>query len=200
MSLQFTEVANSASSARPFLPIMRDVEVSLAGDSRLGRSDASSPGRGAYDQPVPSSRWLSEFQSSVSSGNLRANSVSARRPNPPDTGLLERFIGMARELLAREQVTAARRLLRALPQEILDESTRQLISVLKEPVIRRRLPARPQSSADLEWLKQNAQAHRGTWVAVVAGRLVDSDRSLPDLMQRLKGSSPDSPPLLHHFR
>jgi hypothetical protein len=113
------------------------------------------------------------------------------------TSLLE---SMVRQLLAHEQVSAARRLLKAQPIAGTEgQSLRRLRVLLTEPVVQRRLPARPGGAADLHWLTQNAAAYRGRWVAIFGGNLIDADPSLEVLLRRLKRTSPGLNPLLHRL-
>jgi len=112
-------------------------------------------------------------------------------------GLIETIV---RQLLAKEHVLTARKLINALPPErISAEPLRQLRSLLAEPVVRRRLPARASRSADFDWLRHNANAYRGKWVAVANGGLLDSDESLDALLRRLRQTVPDTAPFLHRL-
>lgn len=112
-------------------------------------------------------------------------------------GLIETIV---RQLLAKEHILTARKLINALPPERLSaEPLRQLRTLLAEPVVRRRLPARASRSADLDWLRNNANVYRGKWVAVANGSLLDSDESLDDLLRRLRQNSPGTTPFLHRL-
>lgn len=121
-----------------------------------------------------------------------------REPEPLSLPAL--FESMVRQLLARDNVAAARRLLRALPSGTSERpSLRRLRVLLSEPRVQRRSAPRPGASADLEWLKHNASAYLGQWVAVAHGALVDADPSLEVLLGRLRQRRLDVSPLLHRL-
>ena len=106
---------------------------------------------------------------------------------------------MARQLLARGQVLAARKLVDAIPSDRVAESPRRLRVVLAEPVVRRRLPARAKRSGDIDWLRRNARNYSGKWVALADGELLAADESLAALRWRLRELAPKIKPLLHRL-
>ncbi len=106
---------------------------------------------------------------------------------------------MARQLLARDQILAARKLVDAIPSDRFPESLRRLRVVLAEPVVRRRLPARAKRSGDIDWLRSNARSYSGKWVALADGELIAADESLAALRRRLRELAPKIKPLLHRL-
>lgn len=106
---------------------------------------------------------------------------------------------MARQLLARDQILAARKLVDAIPSDRFPESLRRLRVVLAEPVVRRRLPARAKRSGDIDWLRRNARSYSGKWVALADGELIAADESLAALRRRLRELAPKIKPLLHRL-
>ncbi len=107
---------------------------------------------------------------------------------------------MLRQLLADHRVLAARKLADAVPlDQALDESLRRLLLVLAEPVVRRRLPARPKSADNIEWLRRNAGSHAGRWVALADGELLAADESLAALRRKLREFAPPVEPFLHRL-
>ena len=106
---------------------------------------------------------------------------------------------MARQLLARGHVLAARKLVGAIPSDRVPKSLRRLRVVLAEPVVRRRLPARAQHSGDIDWLRRNARSYSGKWVALADGELIAADESLAALRRRLRKLAPKIKPLLHRL-
>jgi hypothetical protein len=120
-----------------------------------------------------------------------------REPEPQSKDRLLEV--MARQLLAHDQVPAARKLLQALPSAMESGSIRRLRVLLSEPRLQRKSAPRPGASADLSWITQNAAKFRGRWVAVAEGALVDSDVSLEALLARIRRSSAAVQPLLHRL-
>ncbi len=107
---------------------------------------------------------------------------------------------MVRQLLARERVLAARKLVAAVPYDhSADETLRRLRVVLAEPVVRRRLPTRTKHSRDIDWLRKNAAKYSGKWVAVADGELLAADESLASLRRNLRKFAPSARPLLHRL-
>ena len=106
---------------------------------------------------------------------------------------------MARQLLARNHVLAARKLVAGVPSHHVAESLRRLRVVLAEPVVRRRLPAPAKHSGDIDWLRGNAYSYSGKWVALADGKLLAADESLSALRRRLRELAPKIKPFLHRL-
>jgi hypothetical protein len=95
------------------------------------------------------------------------------------------------QLLASNQVPAARRVLASLPATGRSSATiKRLREVLTLPTLRSSTPATAAGGGDLKWLSDHAAAFKGRWVAVANGALVDSDESLKVLLGRVKTHSP----------
>ena len=106
---------------------------------------------------------------------------------------------MARQLLAEDHVLAARKLVDGITSDHVTESLRRLRVVLAEPVVRRRLPAPPKHSEDIDWLRKNAYNYFGKWVALADGKLLAADESLSALRRRLRELTPKIKPFLHRL-
>ena len=144
---------------------------------------------------------------------FQAGSRLERSPNespPGSPATLSRELGahqtsvaietMVRQLLARERVLAARKLVAAVPSDhTVDEPLRRLRVVLAEPVVRRRLPTRTRHSGEIDWLRKNAAKYSGKWVAVADGELLAADESLASLRRSLRKLAPNVRPLLHRL-
>ena len=107
---------------------------------------------------------------------------------------------MVRQLLARERVLAARKLVAAVPSDYsANQPLRRLRVVLSEPVVRRRLPVQTKRSGDIDWLRRNAAEYSGQWVAVADGELLAADESLASLRRSLRKLAPNVRPFLHRL-
>ena len=106
---------------------------------------------------------------------------------------------VARQLLAGDHVLAARKLVDGITSDHVTESLRRLRVVLAEPVVRRRLPAPPKHSEDIDWLRKNAYSYFGKWVALADGKLLAADESLSALRRRLRELTPKIKPFLHRL-
>ncbi len=116
----------------------------------------------------------------------------------PKSGLgSHQFIAIARELISREQITAARRILKTLLPEHVDESARRLMAVLEEPVLRQPRPARSGTSDEMQWLRHHSAEHHGRWVALIGSDLIDSDANLTAMVSRLRNQQLSKSPFLH---
>ena len=125
------------------------------------------------------------------------STLSRELGSRPNTDAIET---MVRQLLARERVLAARRLVAAVPSDhSANEPLRRLRVVLAEPVVRRRLPARTMPSGDIDWLRENAAKYSGKWVALADGELLAADESLASLRRRLRKLSLKVRPFLHRL-
>ena len=106
---------------------------------------------------------------------------------------------MARQLLARNHVLAARKLVDRVSSNHVAESLRRLRVVLAEPMVRRRLPAPAKHSGDLDWLRRNAYSYSGKWVALSDGKLLATNESLTALRRSLRELAPKIKPFLHRL-
>jgi hypothetical protein len=124
---------------------------------------------------------------------------SAREPAPqPAQSTIGTIQVLVRRLLDREQISAARRLLAALPpdQQAI-ESLRRLRVLLAEPIVTRKPRTRAGGIADLQWIRANGRDYSGRWVALLDGTLVDSDKQLVELVRRTRLAGYESTLFLH---
>ena len=109
-------------------------------------------------------------------------------------------IATVRNLLRKEQITAARRLLDLLPADVLDDpATRRLQRALTAPVVRVSEHRDVERRDEYEWLRRHAGEYRGQWVALAGERLVASAPSLRELRARLPVEAADRQPLIHRL-
>ena len=107
---------------------------------------------------------------------------------------------MIHQLLAKEHVLAARKLIEAVSSEDTGQgSVRRLRTILAKPIVRRRLPPQVDSSGDIDWLRKHPKSYSGKWVALAEGRLVAADESLAALRHHLKKLRLQTKPLLHRL-
>jgi hypothetical protein len=109
-------------------------------------------------------------------------------------------IAVVRDLLQREQITAARRLLNLLPADMLDDpAMMRLRRALAAPVVCVSEHRDVERGDEYEWLREHAGSYRGQWVALAGNRLVASAPTLRELRARLSAETVDRPPLLHRL-
>lgn len=54
-------------------------------------------------------------------------------------------------------------------------------------------------SAEIQWLKRNAEEYRGQWVALMGSDLLGHSPELRDLMKQLRVEAPEVPALLQYI-
>lgn len=197
------------------------VDATAAPPSTSGAARRGSPrtrdtsGLGAQEYPVAQAliasrrsgpvqnRLQAHFAQRHLEAPSRERSVSRRGPSASylrSRAPIAEMVSMVRQLLARDRVLAARKLIQAVPStHAPDESLRRLRLVLAKPVVLRRLPARTLRSGDLDWLRRNAASYSGKWVALADGTLLAADKSLSALRRSLKEHAPHAKPLLHRL-
>jgi len=103
-----------------------------------------------------------------------------------------------RDLMAREQISAARRLMETIPIDALNEpSIRRLGRALAPPTVRLSARRGTDRTQAYEWLRQHGHEHRGQWVAVGDSGLIASASTLNDLREQLRALAPAKEPLIH---
>ena len=137
-----------------------------------------------------------QFDTNVAVANLPPDRARFKQNDASE--LAHRFVAIARELLGREQISAARSVLQSVSRDHVDEPSRRLMAVLARPLLRPAQPPRRSNAAELQWLRQNASQHHGRWVALVGGDLVDSDGNLQTLIDRIRASALPVSPFFHH--
>lgn len=162
-------------------------------------------GAATAESTPPRKRSVFEFQvvESLAAGWSAGRHPNYRRRLSRDLGSRSSTAAiesMIRQLLARDRVLAARKLIDAVPSEgASDESLRRLRIVLAEPVVRRRLPAQVEGSRNIDWLRRNARNYSGKWVALADGTFLAADESLALLRRRLRELAPKIKPFLHRL-
>lgn len=108
------------------------------------------------------------------------------------------YATVIRDLLGRERVQAARRLLKtAVAHGASDPDLTALQRVLAPPVVRPSAQLDIDRSDDFLWLRERAADYRRTWVAVSAGELLAHAPSLKELLAKLEALAPAREPLVH---
>ena len=109
-------------------------------------------------------------------------------------------IAVVRDLLQKEQITAARRLLHLLSADVLDDpAMERLRRALAAPVVRASEHRDVERRDEYGWLRHHAGEYRGQWVALAGNRLVAHAPTLRELRARLSAETIDRPPLLHRL-
>ncbi len=107
---------------------------------------------------------------------------------------------LIRELIEREQIGAARRLLATASLELLSDasltSLQQVLAPARVMAIKR---ADVDRAREYRWLAAHAQRYRGQWVAVDGENLLAHAPSLKELRELLKTLVPRRPPLVHRI-
>jgi hypothetical protein len=103
-----------------------------------------------------------------------------------------------RDLMQKEQISAARRLLEMIPIGTPEEAAvARLRRALTPPTVR------PSGRKDTErhhayqWLLRHGHEHKGQWVAVGEGGLIASAPTLKALREQLRALAPAEQPLIH---
>jgi len=106
-----------------------------------------------------------------------------------------------RALIEGDQITAARRMLSALPLRFLDDPEISRLRRLLTPPKTRTTPRRDiDRRNDYEWIRRNREAYRGQWVALDEGRLLIAASSLHELREQLKALQLERLPLIHRIQ
>ena len=110
-----------------------------------------------------------------------------------------RYLAEVRQLVEREQIAEARKLLDAAPPSLSDEpSLRRWRSLLAPPRVTATQRRDTDRRREYTWLRTHGLEYRGQWVALDAGRLLAAAPSLRELRERLKDCSARFP-LVHHI-
>lgn len=105
---------------------------------------------------------------------------------------------VVRDLINREQIGAARKLLAGLPLEYLsDPLVLRLLKTLAQPIVKIRKKQDVDRQKDYDWLRDHAREYAGQWVALHDGRLLAASATLRDLSEKVKALRLSHPPLFH---
>ncbi len=147
-----------------------------SGSTLFGRS---SPPRGTEERS-----WRPEIQSFVASATVQQRDLVSR-------------VAAVRDLIQKEQISAARRLLEVMPMGAEEPAIARLRRALTPPSVR----ASPRRDIDrthaYEWLRQHGYEHKNQWVAINEDGLVASAPTLKALRERLRALAPVQQPLIH---
>jgi hypothetical protein len=102
-----------------------------------------------------------------------------------------------RTLLAEGQIWEAQKLFKTSGDLLPADSA--LREILSPPRVRKSSLKGVDRSPEFHWLKTQADAHQGKWVALVGESLVASSDSLKELLSKLDRLSFERPPLIHHL-
>lgn len=103
-----------------------------------------------------------------------------------------------RDLMQREHVSAARRLLDLIPVGASEEpAITRLRRALMQPTVRPSIRKDTDRTRAYEWLRQHAREYRAQWVAVAEDGLVAAAPTLKQLRQQLEALGPMQQPLIH---
>jgi hypothetical protein len=103
-----------------------------------------------------------------------------------------------RDLIHREQVSAARRVLDLIPGGASEEpAIAKLRRALTPPTVRPSIRKDTDRTRAYEWLRQHAWEYRGQWVAVAEDGLIAAAPTLKQLRQQLEALEPTQQPLIH---
>lgn len=140
------------------------------------------PAQGVGDQDV------------VAASRRRVHSAESQAPDRVST------MAVLRELIQKEDIAGARRMLNALPMIVTEEPALSRLRRLLAPPIVRVSPIRDvDRRREYSWLSEHARAYRGQWVAVLEDELVASAPTLRELRLRLRALGIDRTPLLHRL-
>jgi hypothetical protein len=108
---------------------------------------------------------------------------------------------VVRDLIERDNVSAARELLSGLPLDYLsDPLILRLLRTLARPVVRQLGKQDIDRQKDYAWLRDHSQDYTGQWVALNDGRIVAVAATLRDIRAKVKALCLSHPPLIHQIR
>lgn len=106
-----------------------------------------------------------------------------------------------RSLIGDDRISSARDLAEAaLRQHPDSEELRALLEALKPGNVTRTHLRDSSHRANMEWLTQHQEEHKGSWVALLNGKLVAANANLGELMTVLSNLGSEDRPLIHHIR
>lgn len=107
------------------------------------------------------------------------------------------YATLLRSLVEEGRILEARSLLDFAGDLIPRES--RIREILAPPRIRRIPEKGFDRSAEIHWLKTNAELYRGKWVALIGDELIASAETLRDLLVRVNELAPARKPLVHRI-
>lgn len=129
----------------------------------------------------------------------KAGTLGAAQEPPSDS--VDSLASQIRSLIAAERISSARVLADGAVRRHPDSEELKLLREALYPgdVTRRQLPDSGHRS-NMEWLTRHQDEHRGKWVALLDGQLVDAKADFEALMAALRPFGSDRRPLIHHIR
>lgn len=123
-----------------------------------------------------------------------------REPSPAVTTDAPPYLALARRLLERDDIEAARTMLDAVPLDVPEVHEVQRLRTLLAPPRVTSIPARDADrSREYRWFRQNWHNYRGQWVALDGDQVLASARTLKELRETLKTLNLARPPLVHRL-
>lgn len=146
---------------------------------------------------------LSSYASQALAENFVA--VDVRRHAPPSLAESQgrdrvSHVAALRELIKKEHISEARRMLEALPIRATEEpAITRLRRLLSPPDVRRSERRDFDRHREYRWLREHARGYRGQWVALDEDRLIAAAPTLRELRAHLRQLRLDRAPLLHRL-
>lgn len=115
-------------------------------------------------------------------------------------GRAETVLQQVKELVVQERIRDARNLVTSFLSKNPDNPELLKWSrLLAPPKIRTSEVTDEERTTDFDWIRNNRQAYRGMWIAVLDGQLLAHSRSLKDLREALRGVCSGRTPLVHYM-
>lgn len=106
---------------------------------------------------------------------------------------------VVRDLVRRERISAARKILDSVPADFDGPEIRRLRRMLTPPVVRFSERRDVDRRREFAWLREHASEYKGQWIAIDEHRLVAAAPTLRELRARLRELKLDRVPLLHRL-
>lgn len=131
--------------------------------------------------------------------NVQRPQAACRFEGQPSTRRTP-YVSLIRSLIENDQISRARSMLNALPEEVMIQSqVRALSRVLAVPKVSTTEIKDIDRGREYQWLEEHEYQYRGQWVAVDGDKLVLSAGSLKELLDGLKRLNLRMRPLIHRF-
>lgn len=112
----------------------------------------------------------------------------------------EGVLELLRQLIAKDQVTAARRLLDDAGRRFPDDAGIRLARrVLAEGTATSSPFVQPTATAEVEWLNEPPEEVRGKWVALIGSQLLGMADSADELMASLRSKNLQQLPVVQYI-
>ncbi len=146
-------------------------------------------------KPIPM-----QAKSATAVGSGVARSSRAAVTKLAATAVPEDVLDLLRQLVAEDQIGAARRLLIEADRRFPNDSKIQLArQVLAEGEPSPNTFVQPTVSAEIEWLRQPPQEARGKWIALIGSELVGMADTAEELMAALRSEHFEQLPVVQYI-